>query len=60
METNKLLTYTAMGIAGLVCLLFVLNLALNLFYRSPVMDICFILAAALVLWQSIETSFELR
>lgn len=61
METQKLLCYIAMGIAALVCLIFLLDAALGILGRaSLVLDIMFILGAAFVLWQGFETSRELR
>ncbi len=46
--------------AGVVCLIFVLDLAVWIFGRLIAMDILFILAAAFILWQGIETVLELR
>jgi arginine exporter protein ArgO len=61
METQKLLCYIAMGIAALVCLIFLADAALGILGRqSLVLDIMFILGAAFVLWQGFETSRELR
>jgi hypothetical protein len=61
METQKLLCYIAMGIAALVCLIFLLDAALSILGRqSLILDIMFILGAAFVLWQGFETSRELR
>jgi hypothetical protein len=61
METPKILSYVAMGLAGLICLIFLLDAALGIFNRvSLALDIMFILAAAFVLWQGFETSRELR
>jgi hypothetical protein len=60
METDKVLTYAAMGIAGLVTLIFLLDLALKIFDRNLLLDIFFILGGAFVLWQGYETSRELR
>ena len=60
METDKVLTYTAMGVAGLVCLIFLLDLTLAVLGRNVLLDILFILGAAFVLWQGFETSRELR
>jgi arginine exporter protein ArgO len=61
METQKLLCYIAMGIAALVCLIFLADAALSILGRkSLVLDIMFILGAAFVLWQGFETSRELR
>ena len=55
MEIEKVLTYTAMGVAGLVCLIFLLDLALAVLGRNLVLDILFILGGAFVLWQGFET-----
>lgn len=61
MGLNKLITYFSIGIAGVVCLIFVLDLAFNIFgLRLIAMDILFILAAAFILWQGIESVLELR
>ncbi len=61
METEKILCYGAMVVAGLVVVLFLLDILLKVFGgQSLVLDICFILGAALVLWQGFETSRELR
>jgi uncharacterized membrane protein len=49
-----------MIVAGLVCLIFLLDLALKLLGRNVALDIMFILGAAFVLWQGFETSRELR
>ena len=61
METDKIITYSAIGVAGLVCLVFLLDLAAGIFGRQSVaMDILFILGAAFLLWQGVETVLELR
>jgi hypothetical protein len=61
MEIDKLITYTAIGVAGLVILIFLLDLAASIFGRfSIAMDVLFILGAAFLLWQGIETALELR
>jgi hypothetical protein len=60
METEKVITYTAIGVAGLVCLIFLLDLAAGIFGRNVAMDIMFILGAAFLLWQGVETMLELR
>ncbi len=60
MELDKVLTYTAMGFAGLVCLIFLLDLTLGVLGRNLVLDILFVLGAAFVLWQGFETARELR
>ena len=60
MEIDKVLTYVAMGIAGLVTLIFVLDLGLAVLGRNILLDVFFILGGACVLWQGFETSRELR
>ena len=61
METQKALCYIAMGVAALVCLIFLLDAALGILGRHSIMlDVMFILGAAFVLWQGIETARELR
>ena len=61
METQKLLCYTSMGVAGVVALLFLLDIVAQVFGgQSIVLDVLFILGAAFVLWQGIETARELR
>ncbi|MBY0396341.1 MAG: hypothetical protein K2X91_07710 [Thermoleophilia bacterium] len=60
METEKVLTYAAMSIAGLIALIFLLDAALGVMGRNIVLDILFILGAAFVIWQGIETARELR
>jgi hypothetical protein len=60
MGIEKIVTYSAIGIAGLVCLIFVLDLAVGIFGRLIAMDVLFIMAAGFLLWQGIETILELR
>ena len=60
MGLPKILTYAAMAVAGIVCLIFALDLAVGIFGRYIAMDVLFILAAAFLLWQSVETMLELR
>jgi len=61
METDKVITYTAIGVAGIVCLLFLLDLAAGIFGRSSVaMDVMFILGSGFLLWQGVETMLELK
>jgi hypothetical protein len=60
MEIDKLITYSAVGIAGLVLLIFLLDLTAAIFGRVIVMDVLFILGASFLLWQGIETILELR
>jgi hypothetical protein len=60
METEKLLCYGAMATAGLVAVIFLLDIVLAVLGgHSMVLDIMFILGAAFVLWQGFETSREL-
>ncbi len=60
MELDKILTFSAIGIAGVVTLVFLLDLAAGIFGRHLAMDICFILGAGFLLWQGVETVLELR
>jgi threonine/homoserine/homoserine lactone efflux protein len=60
MEINKVITYSAIGVAGIVCLLFLLDLTAGIFGRQVAMDILFILGSAFLLWQGVETVLELR
>jgi hypothetical protein len=60
MGINKFVTYFSIGVAGVVALVFVLDLAVGIFGRLIAMDILFILASAFILWQGIETVLELR
>ena len=60
METDKVLTYAAMSVAGLVALIFLLDATLSVLGRNIVLDVLFIIGAALVIWQGYETSRELR
>ena len=60
METEKALCIASMIVAGLLSLLFVLDLALGFPFgrASLALDILFIVAGAFVLWQSIDTYRE--
>ena len=60
MEIQKVLCYLAMVISALVALIFILDAAVGVLGRNIVLDILFILGAALVLWQGIETSRQFR
>lgn len=60
MGLNKILTYVAISIAGIVALIFGLDLAVGIFGRYIAMDVLFLLAAAFLLWQGVETILELR
>jgi threonine/homoserine/homoserine lactone efflux protein len=61
METEKILTFAAMIIAGLLTLLFVLDLALGIPFarQSVVLDVLFVIGGAFILWQGYETYREL-
>jgi hypothetical protein len=60
MEIDKVITYSAIGVAGIVCLVFLLDLTAGIFGRQVAMDILFILGSAFLLWQGVETMLELR
>ncbi len=60
METEKVLTYAAMIVAGLVCLIFLLDATLKVLGRNIALDILFILGGAFILWQGVETVREFR
>jgi len=60
METEKVLTYAAMSVAGLVTLIFLLDLTLKLLGRNVALDILFIIGGAFVIWQGYETTREFR
>lgn len=60
METQKVLCYGALIVAGLVCLIFLLDATAAIFGRNLLLDILFIIGAAFVLWQGLETARELR
>ena len=60
METEKVLAYAAMIVAGLVTLLFIFDAAFGMLGRNIVIDVLFIMGGAFVLWQGFETSRELR
>jgi hypothetical protein len=60
METQKVLCYVAMGVAGLVILIFLLDAVAGVLGRNIVLDVMFIIGGALVIWQGIETARELR
>ena len=47
METQKIITYSAIGVAGIVCLVFLLDLAFAIFHRNIAMDIMFIIGSGL-------------
>lgn len=60
MDLEKTLTIVSMVIAGLLTLIFALDLALGIpFGRANIiLDVLFALGAGLVLWQGIETYRE--
>jgi uncharacterized membrane protein len=61
MEIDKLLCFGAMGVAGLVAVIFLLDMVAQVLGgQSMILDIMFILGAAFVLWQGFETTRELR
>jgi hypothetical protein len=61
METDKVITYCALAAAGLVGLIFLLDLTAGIFGgRHPAMDILFLIGSGLLLWQGVETMLELR
>jgi uncharacterized membrane protein len=62
METEKILCWVAMIVAGLVTLIFLLDAALGLpFSRANiVLDIIFVIGGAFVLWQGFETYKEFK
>jgi len=60
METEKVLTYVSMGVAGVVALLFLIDLIVGVFGRNILLDILFILGGAFVLYQGWETMRELK
>ena len=61
MSTEKILCYVSLAIAGLVAIVFLLDAAIGLLGQASLLfDVLMIVGAALVLWQGIETSRELR
>jgi threonine/homoserine/homoserine lactone efflux protein len=62
METEKVLCYGSLAAAGLVVLIFLLDVALKIPFgrASIVLDILFIIGGAFILWQGYETYRELR
>lgn len=62
METEKVLTWVALIVAGLVALIFLLDLIAGVpFGRgSLVLDILFLIGAAFVIYQGVETWREVR
>jgi uncharacterized membrane protein YqjE len=60
METDKVMTYGSMGVAGLLALIFLLDAIFGIVGQNMALDVLFILGAAFVIWQGIETSREFR
>lgn len=61
METEKILCWVAIVVAGLFTLIFLLDAIIGFpFNRQIPVDILFILGGAFVLWQGLETLKELR
>jgi threonine/homoserine/homoserine lactone efflux protein len=62
MQTEKVLCWLSMIVAGLVVLTFLVDLILGMPFgrASLLLDILFVIGAAFVLWQGIETNRELR
>jgi hypothetical protein len=60
METEKLMTYGAMGVAGVVSLIFLLDAIFGIVGQNLVLDVLFLIGAAFVLWQGFETAREFR
>jgi hypothetical protein len=62
METEKVLCYSSLIGAGLVTLIFLLDLILKIPFggASQVLDVLFVLGGAFVLWQGYETYRELK
>jgi hypothetical protein len=61
METEKVLCWVAMVIAGLLTLVFLLDAAIKIPFggASRLFDILVVVGGALVLWQAISTYREL-
>jgi len=62
METEKVLCYSSLVGAGLVTLIFLIDVLVKIPFgrASAALDILFIIGGALVLWQGYETYRELR
>lgn len=60
MDMQKVMTYLTILIAAAVLLIFSLDAAAGIFGRYIAMDVLFILGAAALLWQGVETVMELR
>lgn len=61
MKLNAVLTWGSLIIAGLLGLLFLIDVATGLFFQrfSLLTEICVIIAAGLIIWQGVETLKEL-
>ena len=61
MELEKLMTYLAVVVAGLMTLVFLLDLALGMpFGRISIpLDVLFLIGGGFILWQGVETIREL-
>lgn len=57
MKLSKILCYVAIGIAGLLAVVFLLDLTTGLFFDrfSIATDVIVLIASGLLLWQSVET-----
>lgn len=60
MDMQKILTYLAILIAAAVLLMFLMDAVAGIFGRNIAMDVLFIIGAAFLLWQGVETAMELR
>lgn len=60
MEIDKVITYSAVAVSAIIILIFSLDLAAGIFGRIIAMDVLFILGGGFLLWQGVETLFELR
>jgi hypothetical protein len=60
MQTEKIITCSAIGVAVLIVLIFLLDLVAGIFGRNVTMDILFILGGGFLLWQGVETMLELH
>lgn len=60
METEKVLCIVSLVIAGLLTLVFLLDLALGIPFgrTSVVLDVMFLIAGAFVIWQALSTYKE--
>lgn len=61
MKLDKTLCWIALGVAGLLGLIFLLDLATKLIFNrfSVGAEVCMVVACAVVVWQGIETMREL-